>query len=77
MIHGKREKREKCDGPVSGMLIYDLKSNERGGYTTSDGGDMASLLTLDRKAIKCLLPMRMLLQAQAYGSQMRSIRIWS
>ena len=44
MINGKREKR---DSPVSGMLIYDPKGNERGGYVTSDGGDLAALLTLD------------------------------
>jgi hypothetical protein len=44
MINGKREKR---DSPASGMLIYDPKGNERGGYVTSDGGDLAALLTLD------------------------------
>src|ERR1700678_4287394 len=43
IIKGKREKR---DSPVSGMLIYDPKGNERG-YVTSDGGDLAALLTLD------------------------------
>jgi hypothetical protein len=40
-------KREKRDSSVSGMLIYDPKGNERGGYVTSDGGDLAALLTLD------------------------------
>jgi hypothetical protein len=44
MINGKREKR---DSPVSGILIYDPKGNERGGYVTSDGEDLAALLTLD------------------------------
>jgi hypothetical protein len=44
MINGKREKR---DSPVSGILIYDPKGNERGGYVTSDGGDLGALLTLD------------------------------
>jgi len=44
MINGKREKR---DSPVSGMLIFDPKGNERGGYVTSDGPDLAALLTLD------------------------------
>jgi hypothetical protein len=44
IINGKREKR---DSPVSGMLIYDPKGNERGGYATSDGGDLGALLTLD------------------------------
>jgi len=44
MINGKRGKR---DSSVSGMLIYDPKGNERGGYVTSDGGDLAALLTLD------------------------------
>jgi hypothetical protein len=47
IIHGKREKR---DSPVSGMLIYDPKGNERGGYVTSDGGDLAALLTLDSES---------------------------
>jgi hypothetical protein len=41
------EKRGKRDSPVSGMLIFDPKGNERGGYVTSDGGDLAALLTLD------------------------------
>src|ERR1700738_467205 len=41
---GKRVKR---DGPVSGILILDPKGNERGGYVTSDSGDMAAFLTLD------------------------------
>jgi len=44
MINGKRGKR---DSPVSGILIFDPKGNERGGYATSDGGDLAALLTLD------------------------------
>jgi hypothetical protein len=44
IINGKRGKR---DSPVSGMLIFDPKGNERGGYVTSDGGDLAALLTLD------------------------------
>jgi hypothetical protein len=44
MINGKRGKR---DSPVSGMLIFDPQGNERGGYVTSDGGDLAALLTLD------------------------------
>jgi hypothetical protein len=41
---GKRVKR---DGPVSGMLIFDPKGNERGGYVTSDAADLAAFLTLD------------------------------
>ena len=44
MINGKRGKR---DSPVSGILIFDPKGNERGGYATSDGGDLAALLALD------------------------------
>jgi hypothetical protein len=44
IIQGKRVKR---DGPVSGMLIFDPKGNERGGYVTSDSGDLAAFLTLD------------------------------
>jgi len=49
------------------MLIYDQKGNERGGYATSDGGDLGALLTLDSENDKCLLPMQMLVQAQPSG----------
>jgi hypothetical protein len=44
LILGKRVKR---DGPVSGILIFDPKGNERGGYVTSDSGDLAAFITLD------------------------------
>jgi hypothetical protein len=44
VINGSREKR---DSPMSGILIYDPKGNERGGYGTSDGTDLGALLTLD------------------------------
>jgi hypothetical protein len=44
IIQGRRVKR---DGPVSGMLIFDPKGNERGGYVTSDTGDLAAFITLD------------------------------
>ena len=44
MINGSRGKR---DSPMSGILIYDPKGNERGGYGTSDGTDLGALLTLD------------------------------
>jgi|SRR5581483_8690 len=44
VIQGKRMHR---DGPVSGVLIFDPKGNERGGYVTSDSGDLAAFLTLD------------------------------
>jgi hypothetical protein len=44
IINGKRGKR---DSPVSGVMIYDPKGNERGGYVTSDGKDLGALLTLD------------------------------
>lgn len=44
LIQGARAHR---DGPVSGVLIFDPKGNERGGYVTSDSGDMAAFLTLD------------------------------
>jgi hypothetical protein len=44
IIQGKRMHR---DGPVSGVLIFDPKGNERGGYVTSDAGDLAAFLTLD------------------------------
>jgi hypothetical protein len=47
LILGKRVKR---DGPVSGILIFDPKGNERGGYVTSDSGDLAALITLDSRA---------------------------
>lgn len=32
---------------MSGVLIYDPKGNERGGYGTSDAADLSALLTLD------------------------------
>ena len=44
IINGARGKR---DDPISGILIYDPKGNERGGYSTSDGTDFGALLTLD------------------------------
>jgi hypothetical protein len=44
IIQGTRVKR---DGQVSGMLIFDPKGNERGGYVTSDTGDLAAFITLD------------------------------
>jgi hypothetical protein len=44
IIQGKREKR---DAPVSGILIFDRKGNERGGYVTSDAQDSAAFLSLD------------------------------
>jgi hypothetical protein len=44
IIQGTRVHR---DGPVSGILIFDPKGNERGGYVTSDTGDMAAFLSLD------------------------------
>jgi hypothetical protein len=43
IMNGKRGKR---DEPASGILIYDAKGNERGGYVTDNGGGNA-LLTLD------------------------------
>lgn len=44
IVNGKRTKR---DTPMSGILIYDPKGNERGGYGTSDAADLSALLTLD------------------------------
>jgi hypothetical protein len=44
VIHGAQGKR---DTPMSGILIYDSKGNERGGYGTSDAQDLSALLTLD------------------------------
>ncbi len=43
IMSGKRGKR---DEPASGILIYDAKGNERGGYITDNGAGNA-LLTLD------------------------------
>jgi hypothetical protein len=43
VTNGRRGKR---DEPASGILIYDTKGNERGGYITDNGGGNA-LLTLD------------------------------
>jgi hypothetical protein len=44
VIQGKRGKR---DGPASGILIFDPKGNERGGYVTSDTDDLSALISLD------------------------------
>jgi hypothetical protein len=44
IIQGKHVNR---DGPVSGILIFDPRGNERGGYVTSDTGDLAAFLSLD------------------------------
>lgn len=44
IINGVKRKR---DTPMSGILIYDPKGNERGGYGTSDTQDLSALLTLD------------------------------
>jgi hypothetical protein len=44
IIQGARVHR---DGAVSGILIFDPKGNERGGYVTSDTGDLAAFLSLD------------------------------
>lgn len=44
IVHGKRFKRE---GVISGILIYDSKADERGGYVTNDGESAGAFLTLD------------------------------
>ena len=44
IVHGKRFKRE---GPISGILIYDPRGDERGGYATGDAESSGALLTLD------------------------------
>lgn len=44
IVHGKRFKR---DGAVSGILIFDPKGNERGGYVTSETENPGAFLTLD------------------------------
>jgi hypothetical protein len=41
---GRRVKRT---GPESGILIFDPKGNERGGYVTSDTADLEAFITLD------------------------------
>lgn len=43
-MHGKRFK---CEGVISGILIYDPKGDERGGYVTNDGENSGAFLTLD------------------------------
>ena len=44
IVQGKHVKR---DGPVSGLLIYDPKGNERGGYVTADTQDLGAFISLD------------------------------
>jgi hypothetical protein len=44
VVHGKRFKREDV---VSGILIYDPKGDERGGYVTNDTESSGAFLTLD------------------------------
>ena len=55
IVQGTRVKR---DGPVSGMLIFDPKGNERGGYVTSDTGDLAAFITLDSERDQVLTRIR-------------------
>jgi hypothetical protein len=47
LIQGKRMKR---DGAASGILIFDPKGNERGGYVTSDTEDLGAFITLDSES---------------------------
>jgi hypothetical protein len=44
IVRGKRFKRE---GVISGILIYDPKGDDRGGYVTNDGEGGGAFLTLD------------------------------
>ena len=44
IVHGQRSKRA---GAVSGILIYDPKGNQRGGYVTNDTESAGAFLTLD------------------------------
>ena len=44
IVHGQRLKRA---GAASGILIYDPKGNERGGYLTNDTNSAGAFLTLD------------------------------
>jgi len=44
IIQGRRVKRA---APASGILIFDPKGNERGGYGTSDTADLGAFITLD------------------------------
>ena len=69
IIEGRRVHR---DGPVSGVLIFDPKGNERGGYVTSDSGDMAASYLLTPSAIRYLRLMPTLTVAQPSGQQTRN-----
>jgi hypothetical protein len=44
IVQGKREKRQ---GEIAGILIYDKDGNERGGYATVNDPSNGALLTLD------------------------------
>ena len=63
----------KRDGPVSGILIFDPKGNERGGYVTSDTGDLARLSLSTQSVIRSSLPTRTrTAAARQSGSQTNS-----
>jgi hypothetical protein len=44
IVQGKREKRQ---GEIAGILIYDKDGNERGGYATANDPSNGAMLTLD------------------------------
>ena len=44
IVRGKREKRQ---GEIAGILIYDKDGNERGGYATANDPSNGAMLTLD------------------------------
>ncbi len=65
IVQGKREKR---DGPVSGILIYDPKGDERGGYVTSDTGSLGAFITLDTETNQAFT---------AYANQESGATVWA
>jgi hypothetical protein len=65
IVQGKREKR---DGPISGILIYDPKGNERGGYVTSDTGELSAFITLDSESGQVFT---------AYANEDRGATVWA
>ena len=65
IVQGKRVKR---DAPVSGILIYDPKGNERGGYVTSDTGSLGAFITLDTETDQVFT---------AYANQDSGATVWA
>jgi len=72
IINGKRKKR---DSPVSGMLIYDPKGNERVATERLTVGIWGASY-IGSENDQCLLPMRMLVRRNRLVAN-ESIRMWS